>query len=189
MAPEGGRPPGYGAAVTSPGPESGLLVEIPRAEPVVRQFREQLDSSAGLGVPAHITVLYPFIPPAGIGAAVLSRLAQLFAAVPRFAFRLDRTEWFEDRVVFLAPADPGPFRTLTELVAGAFPGYPPYGGQFDGNTPHLTIGDGLPVAALRSAEESIRPLLPVTGTVTAVSLITQAEPGGQFTRAAAFPLG
>jgi hypothetical protein len=188
MAPEEGQPPGYGAAVTSPGPESGLVVEVPRAEPVVRQFRDRLDSSAGLGVPAHITVLYPFIPPAGIDAAVLSRLAQLFAAVPRFTFRLDRTDWFEDRVAFLALADPGPFCTLTQLVVDAFPGYPPYGGQFDENTPHLTIGDGRPVADLRAAEESVRPLLPVTGAVTAVTLITQAAPGGQFTRTASFPL-
>jgi 2'-5' RNA ligase len=187
MAPERGPPPGYGAAVTSPGPESGLIVEIPEAEPVVRHFRHRLDSSAGLGVPAHITVLYPFIPPPGLDA-VLSQLGRLFAAVPRFAFRLDRTRWFDDRVVWLAPSDPGPFAVLTVRVTEAFPAYLPYGGQFGGITPHLTIGDDQPVASLRAAEESIRPLLPVTGKVTAVTLIAQATAGGQFSRAATFPL-
>jgi len=56
-------------------------VEIPQAERVVRRFRERLDPSARLGVPAHITVLYPFIPPAGLDAAVLGQLERLFAAV------------------------------------------------------------------------------------------------------------
>jgi hypothetical protein len=174
--------------VTSPGPESGLLVEIPQAEPAVGRFRDRLDSSAGLGVPAHITVLYPFIPPAGLDAAVLGQLERLFAAVPRFAFRLDRTSWLGDELVCLMPSDPGPFRTLTQRVVEAFPAYPPYGGQFEGIIPHLTIGDSPPADDLRAAEESIRPLLPVTGEVTAVSLITQQFAGGQFSRAATFPL-
>jgi hypothetical protein len=174
--------------VTSPGPESGLIVEIPQAEPMVRPFRERLDPAAGLGVPAHITVLYPFIPPARLDAAVLGQLERLFAAVPRFAFRLDRTSWFGDELVYLAPSDPGPVQTLTQRVVEAFPAYPPYGGQFEGIIPHLTIGDGQPADDLRAAEESIRPLLPITGEVTAVSLITQQIPGGQFSRAATFPL-
>jgi hypothetical protein len=163
-------------------------VEIPQAEPVVGPFRERLDSSAGLGVPAHITVLYPFIPPAGLDAAVLGQLERLFAAVPRFAFRLDRTSWFGDEVVCLTPGDPGPFQSLTQRVVEAFPAYPPYGGQFEGIIPHLTIGDGQPADDLRAAEASVRPLLPITGEVTAVSLITQQIPDGQFSRAATFPL-
>jgi 2'-5' RNA ligase len=174
--------------VTTTGPETGLLVEIPEAEAVVRRFREQLDPSAGLGVPAHITVLYPFIAPAGLDDALLARLARLFAAVPRFAFSLGQTRWFDDRVVWLAPGDPAPFAALTELVLTAFPACLPYGGQFAGITPHLTIGDGQPLAGLRAAAKSVGPLLPVTGEVTAVSLISQATAGGQFCRAAAFPL-
>lgn len=174
--------------MTSPGPESGLIVEIPHAEPIVSHLRERLDPSARLGVTAHITVLFPFIPPARLDVAVLGQLERLFAAVPRFAFRLDRTRWFGDQVLWLAPSDPGPFRTLTQRVIEAFPGYAPYHGQFNEITPHLTIGDGQPLASLRAAEESVRPLLPVTGEVTAVSLITQEITGGQFARTAAFGL-
>jgi hypothetical protein len=174
--------------VTSPGPESGLLVEIPQAEPAVGRFRERLDSGARLGVPAHITVLYPFIPPAELDDGVLGQLERLFAAVPRFAFRLDRTSWFGQGAVWLAPSDPGPFRLLTQRVVEAFPAYPPYGGDFEDPTPHLTIGDSPAVDDLRAAEESVRPLLPIIGEVTAVSLITQEIPGGQFSRAATFPL-
>jgi hypothetical protein len=62
--------------VTSPdGPQSGLIIEVPEAEPAVRQHRERLDASAPLGIPAHITVLFPFMPPETIGAATLTRQA------------------------------------------------------------------------------------------------------------------
>jgi hypothetical protein len=43
-------------AVTSPGPHSGLIVQVPEAEPAVARLRERLDASAPLGIPAHITV-------------------------------------------------------------------------------------------------------------------------------------
>jgi hypothetical protein len=174
--------------MTSPGPESGLLVEIPEAEPVVGRFRERLDPGARLGVPAHVTVLFPFIPPARLDEAVLGQLADLFAAVPRFSFRLAATRWFGDQVVWLAPSDPGPFAALTRRVVEAFPAWPPYGGQFAEITPHLTVGDGQPLDDLRAAEEAVRPLLPVAGEVTTVSLVTQEVAGGQFARAAAFAL-
>jgi hypothetical protein len=174
--------------VTTTGPESGLIVEIPQAEAAVGPYRERLDASAGLGVPAHITVLFPFIPPAQLDAGVLSQLGQLFAAVPRFGFRLDRTGWFGQDAVWLAPSDPGPFRALTQHVVEAFPAYPPYGGDFADSVPHLTIGDSPSAGDLRAAEESIAPLLPVIGGAAAVTLMTQELPGGPYTRTATFPL-
>ena len=46
-----------------PKPESALVILVPEAEPLVRPFRHRFDPSAALGVPAHITLLYPFIAP------------------------------------------------------------------------------------------------------------------------------
>ena len=70
------------------------------------RHRERLDSSAPLGVPAHITVLYPFLPPGAIGPPVLGELERLFAAAGRFRFRLGRTAWFGPEVLWLAPTRP-----------------------------------------------------------------------------------
>jgi 2'-5' RNA ligase superfamily protein len=174
--------------VASPGPRSGLIVTVSEAEPAVRQHRSRLDPSAALGVPAHITVLYPFMPPGDIDAAVLTRLERLFAGVSRFAFRLDHTGWFGDDVLWLGPQDPGPFRALTRLACRAFPAFPPYEGQFDDPVPHLTAGDRQPLSELRAAEASIRPHLPVEARATAVTLLTQQPGGEQWAQAAAFPL-
>src|ERR1700744_4733736 len=94
---------------TAPDPQSALLLLVPAAEPAVGEHRARLDASARVGVPAHVTVLYPFLPP-----------ALLFAGFPAFAFTLDRVGWFGDDVVWLGPRDEGPFRALTERAFSAF---------------------------------------------------------------------
>src|ERR1700691_2318154 len=109
--------------------ESALLVETPEAEPLVATHRQRLDSNAALGVPAHVTVLSPFVPSGALDAAVLGELARLFASFRRFSYTFDRTCWFGENVLWLGPRDPAPFRALTELAFGAFPGFPPFGGQ------------------------------------------------------------
>ncbi|MFI7238151.1 2'-5' RNA ligase family protein [Streptomyces cyaneofuscatus] len=40
---------------------SGLIVRVPEADPLVRAWRDRLDPSARAGVPAHVTVLFPFL--------------------------------------------------------------------------------------------------------------------------------
>ena len=174
--------------MTDPGPRSGLMVEIPEAEPAVARHRERLDASARLGIPAHITVLSPFMPPRAIGPAALTRLEYLFAAVSQFRFQLDRTAWFGEEVLWLAPRDPGPFRALTRAVVQAFPAFPPYEGQFGDSTPHLTVGHGHPLTDLRAAEASIQAHLPIDAQATAVTLVTQQSTGEQWTKAATFTL-
>ena len=70
-----------------------------------------------MGIPAHITILFPFMPPAYIDDAVLHRLAGIFAAVPAFEHRLVRTSWFgEDVVPHLTIADRCP---LDQMQAAA----------------------------------------------------------------------
>ena len=52
------------AHVSDPAPlESALLVPVPEAEPFVQRHRFRHDSVALRGVPAHITVLFPFVAP------------------------------------------------------------------------------------------------------------------------------
>ena len=174
--------------MASHGPRSALIVEVPAAEPVVARHRERLDSSARLGIPAHITVLYPLMPPDAIGPPVLAELERLFAAAGRFRFRLGRTAWFGQEVLWLAPDQPGRFAALTSRAGRAFPGFPPYGGRFEVVVPHLTVGEGHAADELRAAEESVRAGLPIDAEATAVTLMTQEAAGAHWVRTAAFPL-
>jgi len=47
--------------------ESSLMIVVPEAERLVKPFREKYDPSAAVGVPAHITLLYPFKLPVAYG--------------------------------------------------------------------------------------------------------------------------
>jgi hypothetical protein len=49
-------------------------VLVAEAESAVASFRADLDAATGLGVPAHVTVLYPFVPPERVDKAVISAL-------------------------------------------------------------------------------------------------------------------
>jgi len=76
---------------------SALVILVPEADPLVAAYRERYDPSAAQGMPAHITLLYPFLPPAAIGDDVLTELQALFAAFPAFPYTLSAVRTFPDR--------------------------------------------------------------------------------------------
>ena len=133
---------------------SGLIIEVPEAEPAVGELRMRLDRVASLGVPAHVTALFPFVAAASIDADVLDRIAVVARASGPFDYLFSRTAWFGDDVLYLAPEEPTPFRDLMARLWEAFPAYPPYGGQFADVVPHLTIGEGAGRDALLDADRS-----------------------------------
>jgi len=170
--------------------ESAILVPVPEAEPVVGRLRARLDSSATLGVPAHVTVLYPFVPPAELTPAVIETAAAAVASVAAFDCRFASARWFGENVLWLAPEPDDPFRALIAAVQAAFPAYPPYGGTVTAVIPHLTVGDrpegGL--GALRDAEASMLPMLPVLAPIRHAWLMTGSQAPGSWQQLAALPL-
>lgn len=157
---------------------SGLIIEVPEASPVVDQWRQQLDPLAPLGVPPHITVLFPFVKAIDIDQDTTAKLRNLAASVRRFRFRLSHTAWFDHQVLWLAP-DPGaPFVELTARAADAFPDYPPYGGQFTEVVPHLTIGDNGAPELMAAAAQSLLPDLPLSATAKAITLMVERADRG-----------
>ena len=161
-----------------PGIQTALIVPIAAAEPVVAEHRQRLDPAAAWGVPAHVTVLFPFLPPARLTDSVLDRLDLALRSVPAFDCVLGRTRWFGDDVLWLAPDPDDSFRRLTAAVWLAFPECPPYQGAHPEPVPHLTIGDrrgGASVDALRSAQTAVSPELPILAAVHAVLLMEGTE--------------
>jgi len=174
--------------VTTSAIESALIVSVPAAEPVVGMLRKRLDSSAPLGVPAHVTVLYPFMPPELIDAPVVSELAKLFSGVDGFHLALTTVGWFETEVVYLVPEPQAAFKALTAMVFERWPDYPPYEGLHHDPTPHLTVGDNEDYASMLEAVSAVEPLLPVETIVTEVELLAGDSTPGSWKRLAVFPL-
>ena len=151
-----------------------MIVPVPEAEPAVGAIRLAHDGSAALGVPAHVTILFPFAPPDEVDVAAL---AALFARFRAFDFALDRVERFEDGLVWLAPRPSLPFADLTAAVWQRWPGYPPYEGVHDEVVPHLTVGHASGDAGLDAAEVEIRTRLPVSGRAEHLTVMTEDDTG------------
>jgi 2'-5' RNA ligase len=138
------------------GGRTALLVVVAEAEPAVAQLRLSLDPVARLGVPAHVTVLFPFMPASEIHDEVTLRLTTLFRRVPAFPHNFVRSAWFGDEVLWLASDAAQALRSLTELVWTAFPAYPPFEGLFDDVVPHLTIANGASFDEMQAAERTVQ---------------------------------
>ncbi len=139
--------------------EAALSILVPEVEPLVAPFRLQYDPSAAAGVPAHITINYPFLPGVDPEPDLDQRLTALFGGTPAFHFILGRIARFPD-VLFLAPEPEDPFRQLIAQVADAFPESPPYGGVFEDIIPHLTIAQSDNEQLLKAVEKELSLLAP-----------------------------
>jgi hypothetical protein len=157
---------------------TALIVPVPEAEPAVGALRLAHDPSAALGVPAHVTILFPFAPPETLDEAAV---AELLGRFPAFDFVLDRIERFEDGegAVWLHPEPSAPFVDLTAAVAQRWPDHPPYEGAFDEPIPHLTVS---------TQPIDLDVALPIPCRARVVVLIEEAEEDGRWLERRVFPL-
>jgi hypothetical protein len=168
---------------------SALIVAVPQAAAAVDAWRERTcQAKPSTGVPAHITILWPFVPAARIDDTLEADLRRLFGAIGSFAFELRTTARFPD-VLYLAPEPAERFIHLTRAVYEAYPAYPPYEGVFHSIVPHLTTAEG-GGEVLAAAEADMFPWLPIVALAREVLLIEEVEPDSSLWRPRAnFPLG
>ena len=78
-----------------------------------------------LGLPSHITLLYPFMPLETASPEHLSQLAHIFDHTPSIRFVLSEVGWFDQRVLYLRPDVADQFVDLTAAIVKEFPEFPP----------------------------------------------------------------
>ena len=129
--------------------ESALVILTPLPAAIER-IRQRYDPAAALGVPAHVTIMYPFLPPAEINGGVNQELKTLAGQHARFRYRLGRLLDWPDDVWVLAAGPASAFQALTRSVHDNW-GLDPYSGQvpIDEIVPHVTVGRGLPATVHR----------------------------------------
>jgi 2'-5' RNA ligase len=111
-------------------------------------------------MPAHITVLYPFLEEGSLSDAVLADLSDLCAGRPPIEVVFRRTGRFPD-VLYLDPEPADGLRQLTLALAQRWRERPPYGGEFEEVIPHLTVAHGTGEAALAEIEAAVLAALPI----------------------------
>ena len=166
--------------------QTALVIVVPQAEPVVGEHRLQHDPAAALGVPAHVTILYPFR--AEVDAQTSLAVAGLANSTPGFTARFATVGRFPGEVVFLAPEPRDLFKRMIDEAIATFPECPPYGGTIADPEPHLTIGDGVDAPTADELERLVRPGLPITMQVDQLTLLTERDDGA-WTIGRSWPLG
>ena len=163
-------------------PQSALGVTVPEAEPWVKDLRERYDPTAAVGVPAHITVLFPFVPPDLLTNDDLARTTETFQPIRSFEFRLEQVGRFPESL-YLVPEPDEPFIAITEAIVREFPECPPYGGKFTEIVPHLTVVN-------RSAEVELLAIMKELGPIHAVCNVVELyeNSSGYWKWAQSFPL-
>jgi 2'-5' RNA ligase len=155
--------------------ESSVVLPVEEAESVVGHLRELHDPAASLGVPAHITLLYPFMPPIRT-ASEIDALRRLFSSIPEFEFALTEVRHFP-ATAYLHPDPPDAFVRLTEMITQRWPDYPPYRGAFSTVIPHLTVADHVGRDVLDDVERVLSIHLPLKCRASAAWLLCSDERG------------
>jgi len=163
-----------------------VLVRVPEAEPVVGEWRQRYTLDAPGGIPAHVTVLFPFVEPERLGE-VEGRLAELVAGTAAFDLAFARTaRWPE--ILYLEPEPAEPFVALTHAIEREWPDQPPYGGAHETIVPHLTVAESADAAVLDRIAADVEPKLPIAIRVHEASLFVE-DHGGQWSEHGRLPLG
>ena len=164
--------------------ESCVIVPVSEAEAVVDDLRWQYDPMARNGIPAHITLIYPFEHPSSVSIAI-GDLRQLFSRVSAFPFSLAEVRRFDDGTAYLHPEPSALFVDLTETLVKRWPEFPPYRGEFPTVTPHLTVAHKVGTRVLDAVTMTVAGRLPVHCDATEAWLMCSDE-RGSWTRREAF---
>jgi 2'-5' RNA ligase len=164
----------------------GLIVPVPEAEAAVGTWLDTYLPIWHLGVPAHVTLLFPFLTLDQLDPAGLDFLQARFAGQPAFEASLTAVGQFPE-VVYLAPEPCAWFKQQTEALSAQF-GMLPYGGIHDEVIPHLTVASHPDPAVRAEIAAALERLLPISTLVREVWLMEEAR-DGHWHLATRFPLG
>ena len=132
---------------------------------------------AAQGVPAHLTLLYPFVDPAALAPAVRRALAALARRHQPFDYSLAGMAAWPD-TVYVAVDPTRPFIRLQRGLQAAFPDYPIYGRDATFRfVPHVTIAEGPAVADIGVRGDPAWRTLPRTRRAAAIEVIASGADG------------
>jgi 2'-5' RNA ligase len=141
-------------------PHSAVFLPVPEAETAVGRWRELFDPMAGAGVPAHITLVVPWLAPEAITDTDLHRLGEVLGKTLPFDYELAEEGWFGPGVLWLGPRPVEPFLEVIEAVAEEF-ATPPWGGEYRHVVPHLTVAHTIEGHQLERVAERVARDLPI----------------------------
>jgi 2'-5' RNA ligase len=154
----------------------------------LERLRRASVADAGDGVPAHLTLLYPFVHPGELRLGLRRTLAGIARRHEPFDYeQVGMATWPDTIYVAVSPTEP--FTRLQGALQAAFPDYPIYGREAGSRfVPHVTIAEDSAVHDEAVRSDRAWRALPRRDRATAIELIA-SDAGGTWRTVWRIPLG
>ncbi|WP_216216549.1 2'-5' RNA ligase family protein [Amycolatopsis aidingensis] len=139
--------------------KSAVVIPVPAADPLLDSVRQRHPGIVR-DVPAHLSVLYPFLTAEELDAEAVGTLESICAAHPPAEIGFTSCAR-EPGFVYLPPEPPAAVRELSTAVRRHWPGLLPYDGAFGDPPPHLTVAMGIDEPVAGEIEGQVGRHLPV----------------------------
>ena len=156
-----------------PSRDSALIIRV-ELPPALEALRRIHVADSADGVPAHVTLLYPFAEPTSVSDATLERVAAIVAGHRAWSMTLAGFGRWPDTLYATVEPDAA-VRALQGELAGAFPALPLYGDPGLRFEPHVTVVEGPGVTDPAVAADPAWAELPIEERVAEVELIVRTE--------------
>jgi 2'-5' RNA ligase len=153
----------------------------------LENLRRTAVPDAADGVPAHVTLMYPFAAWDELDPSIGRKIASVAARRDSFEYAMTGPGRWPD-TVYVAVEPIEPFVRLQAELAVTFPEYPIYGGVSDFQfTPHITVAEGSGVDAPETMLDSGWKALPLSARAAWLDVI--ATDGAKWDLVWRAPLG
>jgi 2'-5' RNA ligase len=161
-------------AMADAGDGTALIITL-RLPAALEDLRRRCVPDAAAGLPAHATLLYPFMAAQALDDAVRATLERVISPHAAFSFRLAGLgRW--PGVLFASVEPEAPFRSLYADLLAAFPQFPSGRGRFE-FVPHVTIAVEPAASAPETAIDPAWRSLPVGRRASRAELIIRGPTG------------
>jgi 2'-5' RNA ligase len=166
-----------------PSRDTALVLAV-RLPPGLEALRMRSIADAPRGIPAHVTLLWPFAAEDSFEQGVLDLVEAIVARHEALDITLGERRRFPDTLYASVEPD-APVRARLAELAGAFPTLPLYEGAFP-FTPHVSVVEGVGAIGTDAFADPAWAELPVRQHVDAVELIACRD--GVWAASRRFPL-
>ncbi len=156
---------------------TSIDISLPELSKFVDKWRKPTVEVANVGVPPHLSLLYPWrkMP---VKQSDLVSLGLILETFKPFRLCFNRLETFEVGIVYLALAEETQVRKIMRVLYEAFPDTKPYGGVVTDPVPHVTIAKTQPENLKSFATDiSINLTLPIEVFVDKITVMKEDNEG------------
>ena len=159
--------------------ETAIIVPVEGAELLLSAAATVFGFDRLTGVPAHVTLLYPFVEAERLVVCHALEAQRALSDVQPFECSFASIGRFDDPpvAIYLEPKPVEQFSAMIEALTAAFPKFPPYGGTVEEVITHLTVVETADRTLWAEVEEWIGSQLPVRTSVQRFSIYVQTDTG------------